>query len=90
MRKPKLRELAEAVKAVIKGPYTIKFPQEPSEPFEGFRGKPEFDEESCVGCGTCHEVCPAKAMDLVDETQEKKRKITLQLIVKLISIERRS
>ena len=67
MRKPKLRELKEAVRALIFGPYTSKFPAEPHEPPEGFRGKPEFDADKCVGCGACAEVCPALAIEVRDE-----------------------
>jgi len=67
MRYPKLRELKEAIIALIKGPYTSKFPFEPHTPEEGFRGKPEFTEEDCVGCGACHEVCPPKAIEYSDD-----------------------
>ncbi len=66
MRKPKLRELAEAVRAVLRGPYTTRFPAEPHEPPDGFRGKPEFDSDGCVGCGACAEVCPAVAIRVSD------------------------
>jgi formate hydrogenlyase subunit 6/NADH:ubiquinone oxidoreductase subunit I len=71
MRYPKLRELREAIKALIKGPYTSKFPYKPHKPFERFRGKPLFHEEDCVGCGACFQVCPAKAIDMQD-TGEKR------------------
>lgn len=67
MRKPKLRELKEAILAVIRGPYTTKFPFEPHTPPERFRGKPAFDEDLCIGCGACAEVCPALAMRYYDD-----------------------
>ena len=67
MKKPKLRELKEAVKAVISGPYTTRFPFEPHTPPDGFRGKPEFQEDDCVGCAACAEVCPALAITVTDE-----------------------
>lgn len=66
MRYPKLRELREAIKALIRGPYTSKFPYQPHKPYERFRGKPEFHDEDCVGCGACFEVCPAKAIEMQD------------------------
>jgi len=67
--KPKLRELVEAIKAVVKGPYTTKFPAAPSEPYEAFRGKPEYDEAECIGCVACAEVCPSKAIHVTDDLE---------------------
>jgi len=67
MKKPKLRELKEALTAVVSGPYTTQFPFTPLEPAEAFRGQPEFHEEDCIGCGACAEVCPARTIDVIDE-----------------------
>jgi formate hydrogenlyase subunit 6/NADH:ubiquinone oxidoreductase subunit I len=69
MRKPKLREVAEAVKALVCGPITTKFPAEPYEPPDGFRGLPTFDAEGCVGCKACAEVCPTHCIDVVEDTE---------------------
>ena len=80
VKKPKIREVWEAVKALILGPYTLPFPKKPSVPFPKFRGKPEFCKEDCVGCGACAEVCPAKAIEIVDvqaSGSRGKRKLTL-------------
>jgi len=66
MKYPKLRELKEAIKALVKGPYTSRFPYEPHKPYERFRGRPEFHENDCVGCGACSQVCPARAIDMQD------------------------
>ncbi len=68
MRKPKLRELGEAIRAVVRGPYTSKFPFKPSPAAPRFRGKVEFDPEKCVQCGACVEVCPANAREQQDDT----------------------
>ena len=67
MRKPKLRELAEAVKAVFCGPYTSRFPAEPSPAPAAYRGKGKFDEDQCVACGGCARICPAGAIDVADQ-----------------------
>lgn len=75
MRYPKLRELNEAIKALIIGPYTSKFPKEPSVAPDGFRGCPKYFNDDCVGCGACAEVCPARAIELKDEGN--KRTLTL-------------
>jgi formate hydrogenlyase subunit 6/NADH:ubiquinone oxidoreductase subunit I len=79
VRKPKLRELKEAIKAVIAGPYTTKFPFEPHEPPEGFRGKPEFSDDDCIGCAACAEVCPALAIRVIDEAEGESPTRTLEL-----------
>jgi len=76
MRLPKLRELKEAIKAVISGPYTSDFPNKPITPPEGYRGKPQFYEEDCVGCVACAEVCPARAIEVVDDKDKKLRTLT--------------
>ena len=70
MRKPKLRELKEAIRAVVLGPYTSKFPAEPSPAAEAYRGEGQFDEKQCIGCGACAEVCPADAIRIVDHTDQ--------------------
>lgn len=80
MRKPKLRELREAVKAVVRGPYTAHFPNEPAPLPKAYRGRPRYNKDECVGCGACKEVCPADAIALEDITGEKPvRRLTLYL-----------
>ncbi len=76
MMYPKLRELKEAVNSLFSAPYTTKFPKEPHIPFEGFRGKPEVNNEKCVGCLTCSNVCPSYAIKVEDDNDKKIRTIT--------------
>ncbi|MBL7139738.1 MAG: 4Fe-4S dicluster domain-containing protein [Planctomycetes bacterium] len=68
MKKPKLRELGEAVKALLRGPATIKFPAEPYVPPDSFRGKPKYYVDDCIGCKACAEVCPSQCIEVVDDT----------------------
>jgi len=78
MRKPKLRELGEALRVLfLEGPYTAKFPKEMTVPPDAFRGKPEFDEEICIGCGACSEVCPSRSIEVIDDLDKGKRVINL-------------
>lgn len=72
MRYPKLRELREAVRAILKGPYTNRFPYEPHKPFDRFRGKPEYDDKYCMGCAACVQVCPSDALSFEDRLDGNK------------------
>jgi len=65
----KIPYLPEAIKALVKGPYTVKFPFGETVDTGAYRGAPEWDEEVCIGCGACYEVCPADAIEMVDDTE---------------------
>lgn len=73
---PKIRELGEALRSLFSRPFTTKFPFAPAVVPEGFRGKPEYNEKECVGCLACYEVCPARAIDYVDDKEQKTRTLT--------------
>lgn len=73
MRTPKLRELKEAIIAIFSKRYTTRFPAQPHEAAEGFRGKPVPDQEWCMGCEACSEACPAQAILIEDDTKAGKR-----------------
>ncbi len=80
MRLPKLRELKEAVTAVFSPRFTTRFPDQPCVVPERYRGKPEFNTDTCIGCGACVNVCPTEALTQADdlEANPKVRKITLR------------
>jgi formate hydrogenlyase subunit 6/NADH:ubiquinone oxidoreductase subunit I len=59
LRLPKLRELKEAIVAVLSPRFTTRFPAKPCVVPEKYRGKPEFDLDTCIGCGACVNVCPS-------------------------------
>ena len=75
MKYPKIRELKEAVISLFSPAYTSKFPAEPHVPFEKFRGKPVVDDENCVGCETCANVCPPHAITFADDKEKGVRTI---------------
>ena len=78
MRKPKLREIGEALRVLfVEGPYTSAFPKELTEPPEEFRGKPVFDPDVCIGCGACSQVCPSNSIDIIDDVDTGKRTLRL-------------
>jgi len=71
MRKPKIRELGEALKSLFQKPFTTKFPYEPPVVYKEFRGKPEYVDEKCVRCGACAVVCPALAIEVKEENRKR-------------------
>jgi len=81
MKLPKIRELKEAITALIKGPYTSKFPYASHEPAKRFRGKPEYSNEGCIACTACALICPARAIEFRDTVTGRKatRKMILHL-----------
>ena len=82
IRLPKIRELIEACKAIILGPYTSGYPKVPTAVSKRFRGKPAYSDAGCVGCGACAHVCPVRAIECVDTVPGKAprtRKMVLHL-----------
>jgi formate hydrogenlyase subunit 6/NADH:ubiquinone oxidoreductase subunit I len=76
MKYPKMREVKEAVVSLFSPAYTSRFPKEPHVPFENFRGKPIIDNENCVGCETCANVCPPQAITFTDDKEKAIRTIS--------------
>lgn len=61
------RILKQAVQAVFSPAFTTRFPAEPFEPQEAFRGRPRFNVDGCIGCGACSQVCPPKCIKVIDD-----------------------
>jgi len=76
MKLPKIREIGEALRSLFSKPFTNNFPFEAITIPDGFRGKPQFYEDQCVGCRACAEVCPARAIEVVDDVENKLRILT--------------
>ncbi len=74
---PKLREVKEALGSLFSAPYTSKFPAKPFQAHEAFRGLPRYHEDYCVGCGTCAQVCPTRAIEIKDDKAAKTRTLTV-------------
>jgi len=71
------RVVKQAIQAVFSPAYTTRFPAEPFEPQDSFRGRPRFNANGCIGCGACAEVCPSKCIDVIDDLDASPPKRTL-------------
>lgn len=78
MKKPKIRELKEATKALFGPRFTSRFPKIIEPPPEAFRGKPDY-QESCLGCSGCYNVCPAGVIEKEDLVEENSGTRTLTI-----------
>jgi formate hydrogenlyase subunit 6/NADH:ubiquinone oxidoreductase subunit I len=70
---PKVREIKEALSSFFSAPYTSKFPKGGYTPPEEYRGFPKYNEADCVGCGTCVQVCPNTAIEIIDDREKRIR-----------------
>lgn len=52
----------KAIKNIFSKPLTKRYPEEKVEVTDGYRGKIEFDANSCIGCGLCTRVCSPEAI----------------------------
>jgi formate hydrogenlyase subunit 6/NADH:ubiquinone oxidoreductase subunit I len=62
-----LRILKVALTSLFSRPFTTKFPFAPYEPIPQYRGRPRYDQDECIGCGACAEVCPSNCIDVEDD-----------------------
>jgi formate hydrogenlyase subunit 6/NADH:ubiquinone oxidoreductase subunit I len=54
----------ELLKNAVSKPCTLIYPFEKREMPKGSRGRHEYDEAKCTGCGMCSRVCPSFAIEL--------------------------
>lgn len=74
----KIPYIKEAVGSIFKSPVTEKYPFKKIELPEGFRGKLEFDETKCIGCGICIKVCAAAAITKTVQVTEEGQRIGME------------
>ena len=66
----RLSVLREMLRNLVSKPATICYPFEKIPVPEGFRGRVEYIDANCIGCGRCSRVCPADAIAMVEGPRE--------------------
>jgi NADH-quinone oxidoreductase subunit I len=69
-----LKTIEVLFETLFSKPMTVKFPYEAIEIPEGYRGEHELDIDKCVGCELCAEICPNRAIEMVELLEEYKEK----------------
>ncbi|MCD6591949.1 MAG: NADH-quinone oxidoreductase subunit I [Thaumarchaeota archaeon] len=67
--------IVEALKNLFKKRATILYPYREADKIhvpEGLRGRISFDREKCIGCQLCSRVCPAKAIQIIEDEKGKR------------------
>ena len=62
--------LAEAIRRFLSKPSTRRYPKEKPELPEGFRGRVEWNPETCIFCMLCAINCPTNAITINKEKKE--------------------
>jgi len=70
-----------AVNQAFAKPATAKYPFVKPQLADNFRGQPEFDFSSCIGCGVCSRDCPANAIEMVIVDGKKRPQLNLSKCV---------
>jgi NADH-quinone oxidoreductase subunit I len=69
-----LKTIEVLFETLFSKPMTVKFPYEAIEIPEGYRGEHALDMDKCVGCELCAEICPNRAIEMVELSEEHKEK----------------
>jgi formate hydrogenlyase subunit 6/NADH:ubiquinone oxidoreductase subunit I len=70
MKKPGVL-LPLLIKHLLKKPFTVLYPFEEWKLPTRYRGMIVHDNEACIGCGLCSRVCPAAAIEMVEDPEKR-------------------
>lgn len=80
-RKISLQLTKDAFSNLFKKAATHRYPEEPVDVAETFRGKQVLNIENCIGCTLCARDCPAQAIDFIMVDGKKRPRIHLDRCV---------
>ena len=55
-------------------PMTVKFPHESIPIPDRYRGEHKYNVDKCTSCGLCANICPNRAIEMVEVSKEFKEK----------------
>ncbi len=70
----KFRVVPKLFKNLSSKPITVKFPFESIPIPNGYRGEHSFEIGKCISCGLCANICPNKAIEMVEAPDKYKEK----------------
>jgi glutamate synthase (NADPH/NADH) small chain len=66
MAKPSYLSSLNVARFLFRKPKTLRYPFEPKEPAQRYRGFHLNDWGKCTGCGNCADICPNEAIEMVE------------------------
>ena len=73
MKKGSILNPFKAVRFLFRKPKTLRYPFEPKEPAQRYRGFHLNDWDKCTGCGNCADICPNEAITMVEMPEIKSK-----------------
>jgi len=70
----KMKVIPKILKTMVSKPMTTRFPHESIPIPDGYRGEHSYDIDKCMSCGLCAKICPNKAIEMVEASEEHKEK----------------